>query len=64
MKRCGVEGESEGSSREMSIICGVVVEVAVVLSVWGGRKVPDSRKGLTLDMVRRAEAEGESRMMG
>ena len=48
----------------MSIICGVVVEVAVVESECGGRKFPLSRKGFTLDMVRRAEAEGERRMMG
>ena len=30
----------------------------------GGMKVPDSRKDFTLDMRRRDEAEGESRMMG
>lgn len=48
----------------MSIIWGVVVEVAVVERVCGGRKFPLSRKGFTLDMVRRAEAEGESRIMG
>lgn len=30
----------------------------------GGAYVPDSRKGLMLDMRRREEAEGERRMMG
>ena len=62
MNRWGVEGLMEGSRREISIICGVVV--AAVLCVPGGMNVPDSRNGFTLDMLRRAEAEGERRMMG
>lgn len=64
MNRCGVVAWIEGSRREMSIIWGVVVEVAVVERVCGGRKFPLSRKGFTLDMVRRADAEGDRRMMG
>lgn len=40
--------------------------------IWGcgpeavvdGEKTPDSRKGLMLAIVRREEAEGESKMMG
>ena len=64
MNRCGVVAWIDGSSREMSIICGVVVDVAVVDKACGGRKLPLSRNGLTLDMVSRAEAEGESRIMG
>lgn len=57
MKRSG-DDEIAGRAREIWRSCG-----AEECSV-GGWKVPDSRKDLMLDMVRRLEAEGERRMMG
>jgi len=58
MKRRGCE-EMDGSTRD---ICRKLdVEVSRAL---GGMKTPSSRKDLMLDMRRRDEAEGDSRMMG
>lgn len=58
MKRRGEE-EIDGSARESWRKFEVVASVAL-----GGMKVPSSRKDFMLDMRRREDAEGESRMMG
>jgi hypothetical protein len=49
----------EGMGRRIWIMLALVVSAAL-----GGMKMPSSRKDLMLEVRKRDEAEGESRMMG